>query len=128
MEEGESLVDWAEIHTKSKSHGAMNRMEAAMALGRSFLHLTDKTSAWKDLIRLIRDDDSVVLWQAASALGSAFQYLPDKDSTWEDLIRLTSDNNRDVSAAANHSLGLCRYSMRQMQITSSFLKLNLKML
>lgn len=81
------------------------RLGAASALGRAFLHVSDKKLAWEDLHMLTFDTDSGVRWRAASALGSAFSDLPDKKPAWEDLHRLTSDTDIDVRISANHSSG-----------------------
>jgi HEAT repeat protein/predicted amidohydrolase len=81
------------------------RWRAAVALGSAFQHVPDKDAAWKDLIRLTRDEDRYVRWRAAVALGSAFQHVPDKDAAWKDLIRLTRDEDRYVRWYAAVALG-----------------------
>ena len=81
------------------------RWRAAGALGEAFGLVPDKDQVWKDLHRLIKDEDSSVRWSAVSALGEAFRLVPDKDLAWKDLHKLTQDEDRYVRCTSFHSLG-----------------------
>jgi HEAT repeat protein len=67
------------------------RREAATFFRGGFGCLEDKEAAWKDLIKLISDQDGSVRWRAASALRSVFSQVPNKDQAWKDLHRLAQD-------------------------------------
>ena len=99
------MVDQAEIHRKAVSGDAGERQWAADQLRSDFAVLPDKEAAWKDLIKLTRDEESDVRWRAAIALSSVFQHVPDKKAAWKDLIQLTQDEESYVRVNANHSLG-----------------------
>ena len=99
------MVDQVEIHRKVVSDDVEERREAMELLSDNFADLPNKKEAWEDLIWLIRDEDSSVLWGAADALGTAFQRVPDKDAAWEDLHRLTGDEDSNVRQDAAFALG-----------------------
>jgi len=80
------------------------RLRATVALDTAFQHVPDKDAAWKDLIRLTRDEDSYVRSHAAEALGTAFQHVPNKDAAWKDLHQLIGDD-RHVRLLAAKALG-----------------------
>jgi HEAT repeat protein len=73
------LPDQAEVHKQSVSEIAEERKRAASELKSAFQNFPDKTDAWRDLIKLVHDNDISVRWRAADALGSAFLQVPDKN-------------------------------------------------
>ncbi len=81
------------------------REKAAFALRSAFPHMSDKQTAWNDLIELNSDKDRDVIEYAAEALGSAFQHIPDKQTAWNDLIKLTNDKDSWVRKKATFALG-----------------------
>ena len=101
----QKMIDQTEIHRNALSSEVEGRRAALNQIRDSFAYLPDKEKAWKDLIRLARDEDHDVRWGAAYALGSAFQHIPDKEAAWKDLHRLTWDEDSDVRRVAAHALG-----------------------
>jgi len=78
---------------------------AALALGAVFQHLTDKDTAWNDLIRLTGEPHSYVRKDVIAALGDAIQHLTEKDQAWKDLIKLTGDPDGGVRLWVAVALG-----------------------
>jgi HEAT repeat protein len=100
------VVDQAEIHRKATDGRAEDRQEAAEIFGKAFSEFPDKYQAWRDLITLTQDKDSVVRGSAVAALGAAFSQVPDKMQAWQDLIALTQDNDSDILGRIASSLGI----------------------
>jgi len=98
------MVDQAEIHRKVASGDVGERRDGVEQLRNNFADLPDKDEAWKNLILLTGDEDSIVRWGAAVALISAFQHVIDKDAAWEDLIRLTGGEDGSVRSSAADAL------------------------
>ncbi|MBK7385628.1 MAG: HEAT repeat domain-containing protein [Methanothrix sp.] len=99
------MLDQAEIHRLTQDESSNVRRKAAVALGRAFAQVPDKTMAWQDLHRLTQDKDSFVRMLAAEALGEAFAQVPDRPSAWQDLQRLTQDDDSFVRSQAAGVLG-----------------------
>ncbi|KAF5417583.1 MAG: hypothetical protein C5S48_00130 [Candidatus Methanogaster sp.] len=99
------MVDQAEIHRKVTSGDVGERREGIEQLRSYFSDLPDKDAAWKDLHRLIEDEDSLVRWRAANTLGFAFQHFPDKTQAWNDLHLLIKDKDSYVRSHAAVALG-----------------------
>ena len=101
----QTMVDQAEIHRKVASGKVEERKEAVDQLRDNFADLPDKEEAWKDLIRLTKDEDLDVQCHAADALGSAFQHIPKRKEAWRDLHRLTEDDDWGVRYGVARVLG-----------------------
>ena len=83
------------------------RGRAAIALGPSFPHLTDKEQAWNDLLVLVKDEDGSVQGGAAHALVSAVPCLTDEEQAWNDLLVLVKDEDiRDRSVRVSVAIAL----------------------
>jgi HEAT repeat protein len=99
------MVDQAEIHRKVMSGEVGERAEAVNLLRDNFADLPDKEEAWKDLIRLTKDEDWNVPRYAADALGSAFLHVPAKEEAWDDLIWLIGDTGINVRWNVAEAIG-----------------------
>lgn len=105
----------------ASSSDAAQRREAADILSKRFGQLKDKEAAWKDLHKLIWDQNRIVRGMAADALGATFPYVSDKDAAWVNLHRLTADQNRTVRGRGAGALGGCfpQYSRQKGSLDGS---------
>jgi HEAT repeat protein len=100
------VIDQAHLHRNARSKEGGDRLEAARSLGLAFKNVPDKEQAWKDLISLIKDEDSWVQSGGAVSLGLVYTHAPNKKQAWEDLHRLTQDERSSVRWGGAISLGL----------------------
>lgn len=101
-----TLVSQDEIHRKAQSGKTYDRIAAANQFHDNFSDLPDKKQAWKDVYRLIHDEEDEVRWRGARALSVAFPHIPDRNQAWKELIQLTKDKNHNVWQYAAYSLAI----------------------
>ena len=101
------MIDEAEIHRMANSADVEERRKAVEQLRDNFAYISDKDTAWSDLIRLIKDDDSFVRLIGTEALNYVFAHISDKATAWSDLIQLTQDENSEVRGMSTKVLGSC---------------------
>jgi len=80
------------------------RKVSAKLFEEGFNSLEDKEAAWKDLIKLAQDDDSLVRKCTGEALKSIFGQVPDKTQAWMDLHSLTRDRDRQARFSAAEAI------------------------
>ena len=103
------MIDEDEIYRMVNSADVKERKKAAVQLRDNFASLSDKDTAWADLIQFTQDKKRNVRKNAARALGSCFSAVPDKATAWSDLYRLTQDGDSFVRSNAAKALGSCFY-------------------
>ena len=101
------MIDEDEIYRMVNSADVKERKKAAVQLRDNFASLSDKDTAWADLIQFTQDKKRNVRKNAARALGSCFSAVPDKATAWSDLYRLTQDGDSFVRSNAAKALGSC---------------------
>jgi len=78
------------------------RIEVVELLHSNFVDIQDKELAWKDLLALTKDEDSLVRSKASDALDSAFVHMPDKEQALKYLLALTKDVKDVLDSAFAH--------------------------
>ena len=120
------MSDYEKIRGMVQSDDADERNEAIFQIIYNFKNFTDtdKEQSWKELLKLTKDENSIVRWCAAGALGPAFHYVTNKEQATKDLLNLTKDNDSDVRIGAADALGSAfQYVTNKEQAWKAMLKL-----
>ena len=98
------LVDYVKFQQMIKSDDVEERLDGISEISINFAKITNKEQITKDLLALVKDENSEVRKSVAEALGSVLGHLTDKEQAWKSLLVLKNDNDNYVRWAAIKAL------------------------
>ncbi|KAF5421320.1 MAG: hypothetical protein C5S44_06910 [Candidatus Methanocomedens sp.] len=69
-----------------KSDDVEERLDGISEISINFAKITNKEQITKDLLALVKDENSEVRKSVAEALGSVLGHLTDKEQAWKSLL------------------------------------------